>query len=131
VQAARRPGRQHEACGYRRQPAREHRLADDLDLGRSAGAATEVQTQVAVLMLVPTITQAVRRVDGGTDDEGEGREDGDQLISALAAAQLLQVRLPDAQGSRLPPQGQQLRPPIWLIIMRHRQRNDQQPRSRT
>lgn len=90
MRAAGRPRRQDAACGYRGQTAHEHRLADDLDLGRCAGAATEVHTQVAVLVLVRTVTQAVRRVDGGTDDQGEGREDGDQLISALAAAQVLQ-----------------------------------------
>ena len=73
MQAAGRPCRQDDACGYCGEAAHEDRLADDLDLGRCAGAATEVHTKVAVLVLVSTIPEAVRRVDGATDDQGEGR----------------------------------------------------------
>jgi hypothetical protein len=50
-----------------------------------AGAAADVHARLAVFVLVHAITQAVRAVAGGTDDQGAGREEGDPPVTAQGA----------------------------------------------
>ena len=62
-------------------------MADGLGRRARAGAAAEMHAQIAVLMPVPTIAQAVRGVQRGTAGEGKGREQRDQLMTTQGAAQ--------------------------------------------
>ena len=51
----------------------EDRLADDSDVCRGAGGATEVQAQIAVSVIVPTLSVAVRPIGAQRYDERNGR----------------------------------------------------------
>jgi hypothetical protein len=65
----------------------EDRLAEDFRLCGRAGAAAEVYAQVAMLVLMATIAQRVRRVDGATHDERAGGDEGHQAIATESLAQ--------------------------------------------
>ncbi len=76
----------------------ELRLSDDLALGRGTGAATEVHAQITVPVLMGALAQRVRRINGGTRDQGTGRRYGDQM--AEIAAHRSTVSLTRVQSSR-------------------------------
>ena len=65
----------------------EDRLADDSDLCRGAGGATEVHAKFAVSVIVPTLSVAVRAIGAQRYDQRDGREKRDQADTEETPAQ--------------------------------------------
>lgn len=70
-----------------RYPYSKYGFPDDNRLCRRAGSTAEVHAQIAMPVLVPTITEAVRRIGTQPYDQCDGRNKCDQTITELTRAQ--------------------------------------------
>jgi hypothetical protein len=65
----------------------QYRLSDNSRLRRRASGAAEVHTQVTMSVIVPTLTEAVRRIGAQRYDQRDGRDERDQANTEETLAQ--------------------------------------------